>query len=188
LGERAPCGLRAQAAKLGPKPRIDVVEVPAKPLDLGGTLADEVLAMVRQELDLARGGVEVGDREIGLSERRAGDGEGVDRVGLAELALRAAGARHQLRRHADDVLAAGDQLALEPTGDVAAVLDRKPPLRVEAAGPFEQALVAGLVACDRELRAKLAGRRVHRGGGVALLVGVDPDRDHLLRSSYAWRV
>ena len=99
-------------------------------------------------------GIEVGDRQVGLAKRRAGDREGIDRVGLAELALRSAAPRHQLRRDADHALSSGDQLALEATGDVATVLERKQPLSAEGAGPFEQALVAGLVACDRQLVVK----------------------------------
>jgi hypothetical protein len=117
-----------------------------------------------------------------------GDCEGIDRIGLAELALRAPRARHQLRRDADHTLSSVQELALQATGDVATVLERKQALGAEGAGPFDKALVAGFIACDRELVAELARRRVHRGRRVASLVGVDADRDHLLRSSYAWRV
>ena len=156
-------------------------------MDLRGALVDEVLAVICQELDLASLRIEVGNRQVALSERRAGDREGIDRIGLAELAA-AARARHQLRRDANQALSWGDQLALEAPGDVAAVLERKQALLSQGPGPFDQTLVTGLVACDRQLVAELTGWRVHRGRGVALLVGVDADRDHRLRSSYAWRV
>src|SRR5581483_3397111 len=177
--------LRAQAAKRGLKPGVDVVQVPAKALDLRGALANQVLAMIEQELDLARGGVEMGDRELRFPERSPGYRERVDRIGLAELAGRAPCSRHQLWRHPDHPLAPGDQLPLEPPGDVAAVLQGELALGAEVPGPCEQALVAGAVAGDRHLVAKLAGRRIHRRRRMALLMGVDADRDHLLRSSYA---
>jgi hypothetical protein len=66
VSERAACALRAQAAQPRLKAGVDVVKVPAKPLDGSGALADEVLAVVEQELDLARLGVEVGDGQVAL--------------------------------------------------------------------------------------------------------------------------
>ena len=50
VGERATRALGSQAAQLWLKARLDVVKVPAKPLDLCGALADEVLAVIEQEL------------------------------------------------------------------------------------------------------------------------------------------
>ncbi len=62
--------------------------------------SDEVLAVVEQELDLKRVLVEVGggQRFGTFAEGRSGDGQGVDRVGLAGRAFAAAGFAHQLRR------------------------------------------------------------------------------------------
>ena len=189
MGERATCALGSQAAQLWLKARLDVVKVPAKPLDLCGALADEVLAVIEQEPDLTSLRIEVGNRQVALSKRRAGDREGIDRIRLAELACGAARARHQLRRDANHALSSGDQLALEAPGDVATVLERKQALLSQGPGPFDQTLVTGLVACDRQLVAELTGwPSPSCGRGVALLVGVDADRDHRLRSSYAWRV
>ena len=181
MSERAASALRSQSAQLGLKARLDVVKVPAKPLDGSGPLADEILAVVEQEPDLARLVVEVGDRQVGFAKRRPGDRQGIDRIGLAELALRAARTGHQLRRDAIP-RSAGDQLALEATADVATVLEPEPALLAQGAGPFKQPLVAALVACDRELVAKLAGGRV-TAAAECFACGVDADRDHRLRSS-----
>jgi hypothetical protein len=86
-----------------------------------------------------------------------GDRKGVDRVGLAELRLRAPSARHQLRRHPDHPLAAGDQLALEATGDVATIPRAQTAARSRGRGPIRADARALPVACDRQLVAKLAG-------------------------------
>src|SRR5215218_48097 len=51
-GERAPDAIAAQRPRPGLEALLDVVQVPAKPLDLGGALRDEVLAVVEHELYL----------------------------------------------------------------------------------------------------------------------------------------
>jgi hypothetical protein len=61
------------------------VQVPAKALDLGGSLVHQILAIVQKQLDLARLAVEVASRKVGLLERRPCDGKRVDRIGLPGL-------------------------------------------------------------------------------------------------------
>lgn len=46
--------------------------------------------------------------------------------------------------NADHPLAGGDEEALQGAGDMAAVLDRPDPLRIQGAGPAQELLVAGL--------------------------------------------
>jgi hypothetical protein len=60
--------------------------MPAKPLDLGGPLVHEVLAVIQKELDLACLAVQVGRRKVGLLQDRARHRKSIDRVGLSRLA------------------------------------------------------------------------------------------------------
>ena len=113
--------------------------------------------------------------------RGAGDRECVDRIGLAALARPAPAAGHQLRRHAHDALAAREQEALELAGDVPAVLDRPDALLIERPRPGQHALVPGGRRLDRLAALQLAGLRADRRAGVALLVWIRPDHDHLHR-------
>ena len=104
----ASCGLRARRPasrssqtrrsrqpvgqlELGPA----VVQKPAQPVLDAGALGDEVLAVIEQQLDLARRALEPRDRQRldALLERRAGDRQRVDRVALAALARAARAGR-----------------------------------------------------------------------------------------------
>jgi hypothetical protein len=93
--------------------QVEFVQVPAQPVDLAGVLADEGFAVVAQQADLAVGAVEPGGGQVGLAQHRAGNGQRVDRVGLAERARGVADVGHQLRRHSGDPLTGGEQVALE---------------------------------------------------------------------------
>jgi hypothetical protein len=72
--------------------------MPARPLLVLGAGGDEILAMVRQKPDVERALIPVGfpQRLESLAQRRPGDAERVDRVGLAALAGCAASAGHCL--------------------------------------------------------------------------------------------
>jgi hypothetical protein len=143
--------------------------------------------VVEQQLQLKCCLVQVGggQRLRALSQRGAGDGEGIDRIGLATGALPPARLAHQLRRHPDDPLAAGEEEALEGARDMAAVLDRPDALWVEVPPPVKQLGKARLAGARRQLTGQLAGSRKYRRAGVALLVGVRSDHDHLPRP-FVW--
>ena len=143
--------------------------------------------MVEQERDLALRAAEprLRQRLEALADGGSGHGLGVERVGLAELARPPAGAGHQLGRHAHHPLAGSHQEALQPTGDMAAVLERPDPLLVELARPAKQPLVAGVAGPDRQLVDRLGSVRIERGGGVGSLVWVRPDHDHVSRP-FVW--
>ncbi len=97
--------------------------MPAQPRGEGSALADEPLAMIDQELQLPCRSVMAGEMELALfAQCRPGDCECVDRIGLAPSASALAGARHQLRRDAQDPHARGQQEALQAAVDVPAVL------------------------------------------------------------------
>jgi len=67
---------------------VELVQVPAQPVGHLGAFDDQVVAVIGQQLQRARGVVVAGHRKVGLAQGSAGDGEGVDRVGLARVKSR----------------------------------------------------------------------------------------------------
>ena len=155
--------------------------MPAQPLLVPGSSRDQVLAMVDEQANVECRAVQVRAREVveSLLERSAGDAEGVDRVGLAALAGRAASAGHVLRGDAHDPLPAGDEEPLEGAGHVPAVLERPDSLGVERSRPAQQLAEAALARRRCQFPARARGERVDRRARVRALVGVRPDHDHL---------
>ena len=156
------------------------MEVPAQAVLGPCPLGDEILAVVDEETDLALDPVERRDREV-LAHGCPGDGEGIDRVALAGLTRGTAGAGHELRMDPDDRLAGDEQVARQAATEVAAVLDRPAPLG-EATGPADELEVAG-GGGDHGLLGDLPAGPVGRHRGLAALVRIDPDDDHLLVAS-----
>ena len=152
-----------------------------------GALGDEVLAVIGEQPDLHRSLVEVGGGEAlhAVLDDGPSDGERVDLVRLAGLALAAPRGAHPLRRHPHDPLAGRDQRLLEPARDVAAVLDRPHPLLVEPARPAHRGQMPRLLGLDLPGAAHPAGSRVHRRQRVRALVRVRSDHDHLHRP-FVW--
>jgi hypothetical protein len=64
---------------------------------------------------------------------------------LAVTAGGVAGVRHQLRRYSNDPLAGAEQVGLQASGQVPAVLHRPRPVRAEPVGPSHQLQVIGVV-------------------------------------------
>ncbi len=77
-------------------------------------------------------------RHHALTNGSASHRQRVDRVRLAARARPVAHTGHQLRRHADHPLAAGDQKPLQPPGHMPAVLDRPHPLAAHTTRPAQQ--------------------------------------------------
>ena len=144
------------------------MKVPAQVVDQRGALRDEALAVIDQQPDIKFGAGQLRDRELveALAQRRPCDRDGIDRIGLAALARRAARAGHQLRGHAHDPLATAQQKALQRPGDVSAVLDRPDALGVQAARPEQQVIERAALGLDRPIGEHAAGRGVDRGDGV----------------------
>src|SRR5438034_8958069 len=94
-----------------------------------------------------------------LLQRGAGDGPGVDWIGLAARALALTGCPHHPWRDPDDVLADGDQEALEGARDVPTVLDRPNPLLIQLAAPVQELDKAG----PARRRGQLAGELTEIG-------------------------
>ena len=152
-------------------------QVPAQPVHRAGALGDEIVAVLEQQPDLHRPLVQVRDREPldTVLDDRSGDGERVDLVRLAWLALALARCAHPVRRHPDNPLARRQQRLLKPARTRAAVLDRPHPLLVEPAGPPDRGQMPRPVRLDLAAAAHLAGSLVDRRERVRALVGVRPD-------------
>ena len=115
--------------------RVELMEVPAEPVDAPGPLVDQVFSVIDQQAQLPGGAVELGGGQVGVAQRGAGHGQRVDRVGLAVGARRVPGVGHQLRRHPHDPLTGRQQIGLEAPGQVPAVLHRPAPLVATRAAP-----------------------------------------------------
>jgi len=106
------------------------------------------------------------------------DGGSVDRVGLAARARDPALLGHHLRRHPHHGLAVGEQVALEPGREVAAVLDRPPQVSPERLpGPPDRGPVA-LGRGRERLVAQLAGGLVDPDESVGPLVNISTNDNH----------
>ncbi len=114
-GDRAGPLLRQQRALgerlLGPQ----VVQVPEQIVVERGAHPDKPLAVIDQQPDVELDAGQLGRREPldALAQRRAGDGERVDAVGLAAITSGAALAGHQPGRDPDDAFAVDEQEPLE---------------------------------------------------------------------------
>jgi hypothetical protein len=150
--------------------------MPAQPVDYARSLADQVFAVVDQQPHLAFVPIEPRDRQVGLAQGSAGDGERVDSVGLPERARTSPRIGHQLRRHPDDPFASGEQIPLKTTRQVPAVFDRPAPL-VETGCPANKLEMIRRHRSRRALR-KLPSLPIDRNDRVAALVSVDPKGHH----------
>ena len=101
---------------------------------------NEPFAVIDQQPDVELDAGQLGDRQPvqAFAQRRPGDGDRVDAVGLAAIAAGAALAGHQPRRDANDALAVDEQKPLEGARDVPAVLQRPDPLVAQAARPVQR--------------------------------------------------
>jgi hypothetical protein len=182
LDARESLGESIEVAQMVERPQswfvagVELVQVPAKTADHPGSFADQVLTMVDQQPHFTLGPVQLGNRQVGFAQAGAGDGERVDRVALAERAGRVTGVRHQLRRHAHDPLAGGEQVSLQTAREVPAVLNR-PATLCEASRPSNE---REMVSRRRTANAlgELTPLLVDRNDGMAALVRVDPDGHH----------
>ena len=141
------------------------------------SLADQVASVIGQELDLPGGFVQLGDRQILLTQRGHRHGVGVDGVGFSRLAGAAPVQGHQLGLDPDHRVAPGQQIRFEPPSHMAAVLERELHLR-PLGGPLDRrqmTLGGGLDGPLPDLTADV----VDRDEGVGGFVGVDSDHDQL---------
>ena len=143
-------------------------------------LTDQALAVIDQQPQIELGPVQLccGQLIQALAQRRPGDRDRVDAVGLPALAPRAPRRRHQPGRDANDALAANDQEPLKRSGDMPAILKRPCPLARQAPSPEHQRTEPASADRDRLLAQQLSRRRIDRGDRVRALVGVRTEHDH----------
>jgi hypothetical protein len=156
---------------------VELVQVPAQPVDRPGAFGDQVLAVVDQQPDLPGGLVVLGDREGGFAQGGAGDGEGVDRVGLALDPDRLAGTGHQPRRHPHDPFPGSQQVPFQPAGDMPAVLHRPEPIGPVHPSPADQLAMPQRAGRDGPL-VELPAGLVDRDNGVGVLVRIHAQQHH----------
>jgi Transposase IS116/IS110/IS902 family len=105
--------------------------------------ADQIVAVIGQQPQLPLRAVQPRGRQAGLAQRRPCHRQRVDRAGLAVGAGRVPGVRHQLGRHPHDLLTCGQQVGLQPPGQMPAVLHRPRAVRPEPVCPPDQVRVRG---------------------------------------------
>jgi hypothetical protein len=132
--------------------------------------------MVDQQPQLASWPVQARHRQVRLPQRDAGHRERVDRVRLALLPAAPPLGGHQPRRDPQHRLTRREQVGLQPTGEMPAILDRPPPLRPPLR-PGESVEVALRRRRQRTLGQLLADI-VDRDQRVGALMRVDTDRHH----------
>jgi hypothetical protein len=102
-----------------------------------GSLPHQVTPIVLEQLHLPRRSVQRCDRKIRMSQRRQRNRLRIDRIGLASLPSRPPGISDQPGRYSNDPLPSRQQVTLEASGQVTAVLQRELDL-LELPGPPQQ--------------------------------------------------
>ena len=181
-----PAGDLLLSALAGQAPRLDlpfgpeVVQLPAQLVDQSGPGSDQPLPMHAQQADLELDAGQLRDGQCvgAFPQRGPGDGQRVDRIGLATLAHAAASPGHQRWRQPQHPLAVIDQEPLKRPGHVPAVLDHPHPLGAERTPPRQQLPEP---IGDRPLGpiSQPMTHRIDRHGRMRLLVRIDPDRHHM---------
>ena len=161
-------------------------QMPPQPIDGAGAIGDQVFAMIRDQADLHRLLVQVGDRKLldTVTYDRAGDRQRIDLVRLARLALALARGAHPMRRHPHDPLAGGHQRLLKAPRHVPAILDRPHAIVIQAARPANRGQMPRIIGIDLPATADLAGSLVDGRQRVRPLVRVRPDHDHMTVPSF----
>ena len=123
LAEAVDDAVAAQPTGGNPQPGVEFVQVPTQPVDHPGALTHEIPAVIDQQLDLPGGTVQLSDRKpVAMAQDGQRDRFGVDRVRLTRLTSRSAGRCHQPSRYPHQSMPGREQIALDPTGHIPAVL------------------------------------------------------------------
>ena len=124
-------------------------------------LADQSLAVIDQQPQIQLRAVQLRGRQRvqPFAQRRPGDRDRVDAVGLPAPASAPTRVGHQPRRDPQNPLAAADQKPLKGPRDMPAVLDRPNPLAAQATRPLQQRREASGADLDRLLAHQLSRRR-----------------------------
>jgi hypothetical protein len=87
---------------------VELVQVPAQPVDDAGAFGDQRFAVIAQQAHVAVRAVETRGGQVGLAQHGTGHGQGVDRVGLAERSGRITHVGHQLGWNPSELLTGGE--------------------------------------------------------------------------------
>ena len=160
--------------------RPEVVQMPLQRVIQRDALTDQALAMVDEQPQVELGTFQLRgwQRIEAFAQRRPGDRDRVDAVGLPALANTTTRRRHQPGRDPQDPLAPADQKPLKRPRDMPTVLQRPDPLALEPPRPTQQRSEALDADLDRLLAHDLARHRRDRGDRVRALVGVRTKHDH----------
>ena len=163
--------------KLGP----EIMQLPAQVVDQPRARADQALPMIDKQPDIKLDTGQLRDRERldSVTDRRTGDRDRIDRIGLAALPHTVTRAGCQLRRDSHHPLPARQEKPLERPRHVPAILKRPHALAAHPARPPQQILKRMTSGAHRAIRKHPACRLLQRRGRVRGLVRVRPDHDHL---------
>jgi len=153
------------------------VKQPPEPVLGLGALPNEGLAVLDEQLDLARLLILGRDGQVGVAECCAGDRERVDAVGLPKRSPAATRTGHQLRRNPNHPLAARDEQPLQAPADASDILQGPQTIRTQPLGPAQHLFVTGSSRRGRELADDLTRSTTNRHRGVRLLVRVHSNYD-----------
>jgi hypothetical protein len=155
---------------------IELMQVPTQTLLRTAALVDEIIAVVNQQLQLPkRLLIRPWPAQARLAQRGPGDGERIDRIGLAAGSACAPLRRHQLRWHPHQRLAAFQQLPFEPARQLSTVLKGPQPLTAKPARPGETFAIGGR---DRPF-VQHPPSLIDGDSRQRVLVHVHSDHDHL---------
>jgi hypothetical protein len=130
--------------------------------------------VVHQQLQLPGRLIQPGDGQVGFAQRGPRHRQRVDRIRLARGPDRGPSGGHQPGRHAHDPLTNREQVPLQATRHVPAVLNGPDPLVGNCASPRDQLQVLWGARLDGAL-GDLPAECVHRHNGVGGLVRIDAE-------------
>ncbi len=142
---------------------VELMHPPQHPVDLRRSFAHKGIAVIDESFDVVGQRVVRGHREVGFTCCGPSHGQRVDRIRLTAFTSGTAVFGHQARRYPHHFLSRAQQVAFQPSGHVAAVLD----------GPQHR----GAKACVSPLHgfAVADGGGGHHGGPELLADSVDRD-------------
>jgi hypothetical protein len=156
---------------------IEGVKQPPQPVLGLRALANKRLAVIDEQLDLARLLVLDRDGQIRVTERGASDRQRVDAVGLPERPRPATRTGQQLRRNPNHSLAARDQQPFKAPADASDILQRPQTIRAQLPSPAQKLSVTRSARRASALADDLTRATPDRHRGVRLLVRVHSDND-----------
>ena len=157
---------------------VQLVQVPAEPVDLPRSFADQVFSAIHEKLQFSRRFIMRCRGEIGFTQHRPSNSKGIDRIRLASLPRGGPSVRHQLRRYPHDLLPGSEHVSLQPCRQMPAVLDAPGQVGPEMGScPPQRPFMTDRGGPHRCL-AEFAADSVDRDERVSGLVDIRANDDH----------